>query len=46
MTVACLPARHDLDDIDDFAAALAGGQLDHAPRTRAVAQRLAALTIP
>lgn len=46
LTVACLPARHDLDEIDDFAAALAGGQLDHAPRTRAVVQRLAALTTP
>jgi uncharacterized protein len=29
--------RHDLDHLSDFAAALSAGQLDHAPRTRAMA---------
>ncbi|HUG83887.1 MAG TPA: TIGR04282 family arsenosugar biosynthesis glycosyltransferase [Euzebya sp.] len=36
-----LPVRHDLDRAADFAAALLAGELAHAPRTRALAQRLA-----
>ncbi|CAN5189182.1 TIGR04282 family arsenosugar biosynthesis glycosyltransferase [soil metagenome] len=35
-----LPVRHDLDRLADFEAALAAGQLDDAPRTRALALRL------
>jgi glycosyltransferase A (GT-A) superfamily protein (DUF2064 family) len=33
-STALLDPRHDLDVIADFAAALAAGQLDHAPRAR------------
>lgn len=41
--VTLIAMRHDLDTVDDLVAALQAGQLDTAPRTRAVAERLAAL---
>jgi uncharacterized protein len=41
LRVALVAERHDLDTVADLAAALAAGQLDHAPRTRAAAVALA-----
>jgi rSAM/selenodomain-associated transferase 1 len=43
LRVALLPALRDLDRIEDLHAALEGGELDRAPRTRAAAQELLAL---
>lgn len=42
LRVALLPALRDLDRIGDLRAALEGGELDGAPRTRACAQELLA----
>jgi rSAM/selenodomain-associated transferase 1 len=40
LRVALLPALRDLDRVEDLHAALAGGELDGAPRTRAAAWEL------
>lgn len=49
-SVALLPARPDIDDVEGLLAALHGGDLDGAPRTRraaaAVAAALARRTVP
>lgn len=42
ITLSAVAERHDLDTLDDLAAALAAGQLDEAPRTRALARSLLA----
>ncbi len=42
--VTLLDVRHDLDTASDLVAALRAGQLDAAPRTRVVAERLTAVS--
>ncbi|HEX9343699.1 MAG TPA: hypothetical protein VF995_08815, partial [Actinomycetota bacterium] len=42
LQVALLPALRDLDRVEDLHAALEGGELDRAPRTRAAAWELLA----
>ncbi|MGH8934486.1 MAG: TIGR04282 family arsenosugar biosynthesis glycosyltransferase [Egibacteraceae bacterium] len=44
--VTLLEVRHDLDTANDLVTALRAGQLDAAPRTRAIAERLAAAALP
>jgi rSAM/selenodomain-associated transferase 1 len=46
LRVALLPPLRDLDRVEDLAAALAAGELDASPRSRAVVTALLARSVP